>query len=247
MKRLISVAIILLFIGLAFATSINANTQSDFVEFTTELCGYSGDKQTVRLNQQQADEVEELFDSIREQLNTTESRDEAEEIFKDAVVELDKYNLLGGLSIKQAQRLVTDGKKITFLLDSLDMSINNNKINDSNLLCLTAGYNRDSMFLSILGLFYRLLLILLNPPFQILVLALIPVYIRQWIPWCFLNSFFLNKDSVLTFGINGKKTLGDSDSITVGYGFTGIKIFINDYAHYFHFYLGFSLFVIEFE
>jgi len=36
-----------------------------------------------------------------------ETRGEAEAIFKEAVVELDKYGLLGGLSVRQVQRLVT--------------------------------------------------------------------------------------------------------------------------------------------
>jgi len=89
MKKLISVAIILLFIGLAFAPTINANiSKEELIEFTTEVCGLNGGKQSIKLTQQQAKEVEALFNSIREQLNTSESREDAEEIFKDAVVEL---------------------------------------------------------------------------------------------------------------------------------------------------------------
>jgi len=110
MKKLISVAVVLLFIGLAFAPTINANIgKEELVEFTTEVCGMNVRKQTVKLTQQQADKVDALFNSIREKLNTTESREEAEKIFKEAIVELDKFGLLGGLSIKQAQRLVTGG------------------------------------------------------------------------------------------------------------------------------------------
>lgn len=144
--KYLSVGVVILFVTLAFAPSINANTQSDFVEFTTEVCGMNGGKQTVKLTRQQADEVEALFNSIREQLNATESREDAEEIFKDAVVELDKYGLLGDLSIKQAQKLVTgtcpDQKIKNFLADR-------NHGNLDNRDCLTAGDTTYHYFLSL--------------------------------------------------------------------------------------------------
>jgi len=152
-KKLISVAVILLFIGLAFAPSINADVgKEELVEFTTELCGLNGSKQTVKLTQQQADEVEALFNSIREQLNATESREEAEDIFKDAVMELDKYGLLGGLSIKQAQRLVVgdylNQKSKQYFKDIKSTNLADK--NDSNYLCLILG---SSDLTSIIGPF----------------------------------------------------------------------------------------------
>jgi len=52
-KKGVVVAVILLFIGLAFAPSINANISkasidSELVEFTTEVCGLNGGKHTVQ-------------------------------------------------------------------------------------------------------------------------------------------------------------------------------------------------------
>lgn len=148
MKKLIVVGVILLFIGLAVAPSINANVSKEaLVEFTTEVCGFNGGKQIVKLTQEEAEEVEALFDSIREKLNATESREEAEEIFKEAVVELDKYGLLGGLSIKQAQRLVT-GKnnylKVLVYLKKKDIDFVND--HQSNFLCLIVGASDDTHF-----------------------------------------------------------------------------------------------------
>jgi len=109
-KKGLVVTVILLFIGLAFAPSINANVSktsidSELVEITTEICGLNGGKHTVSLSKEDADEVDRLFDSIKEKLDKVETREESEEIFKEAVVELDKYGLLGGLSVKQAQRI----------------------------------------------------------------------------------------------------------------------------------------------
>ena len=106
MRQGLAVAVILLFIGVAFAPSINSSIIKDeLVEFDVEFCGL-GKKHTVKLTKQEAEEVELLFDEIRTKLDNVESRDEAEIIFKEAVVELDKYGLLGGLSVKQIQKLI---------------------------------------------------------------------------------------------------------------------------------------------
>jgi len=145
MKKLLAVGVIGLFLGLACAPSINANIskESELVEITTEICGLNGGKQTVKLTQHQAIEVEELFDSIREQLNATESREETVEIFNDAVVELDKYGLPGGLSVKQAKRLVTGGfqnSKIIKIIDKLyDRNPTTMDYIYENQFCFTAG------------------------------------------------------------------------------------------------------------
>jgi len=179
MKKLISVAVILLFIGLAFAPSINANiSKEELVEFTTEVCGLNGGKQTVKLTQQQADEVEVLFNLIREQLNATESREEAEEIFKDAVVELDKYGLLGGLSVKQAQRLVLGldvFEKNSRLLDYLK---NVPLIKNMNIFCLISGKSDYSIILTPLNFVIFFLLVLF--------------YGRVLVSWSLLGEFAPN-------------------------------------------------------
>jgi len=83
-----------------------------------------------------------LFDSIRERLNATETREEAEEIFNEAVVELDKYGLLGWLSVKQAQRLVTGGyqdSRIMNLLERIITRYEGTFDNNSNFFCLFTG------------------------------------------------------------------------------------------------------------
>lgn len=138
-KKGLAVIVILLFIGLAFAPSINASiVKDDLVEFEVEFCGL-GKKHTVELTQDESDEVEILFNNIEKQLSQVETRDQAEEIFKDAVVELDKYGLLGGLSLRQAKQLVTIGiheTKIMKIIESI-YGINPSGKNDKeNILCL---------------------------------------------------------------------------------------------------------------
>ena len=154
-KKGVVVAVILLFIGLAFAPSINANIskasiESELVEITTEVCGLNGGKHTVSLSKEDAEEVEQLIDDIERRLNEVETREETIEIFNEAVVELDKYGLLGGLSVEQAQRLVTGGyQKSKIYQQTLDENENRN--------CLIVGKINCALFY---GLLLRILLII---------------------------------------------------------------------------------------
>ncbi len=144
MKKLLVVGVIVLFLGLACAPSINANIskESELVAITTEICGLGGGKQTVQLTQKEAEEVEQFIDDLERRLDEVETREEAEEIFNEALVELDKYGLLGGLSIKQAQKLVLgpyQNVKFVKLLDNIYAV--NSESNDKlkNFFCLTLG------------------------------------------------------------------------------------------------------------
>jgi len=146
-KKILATSIVILFIGLALAPSIHANTNKEalggeLVEITTEVCGINGQKHTVQLTQQEADELDALFDSIKARLDNTESRDEAVEIFNEAIVELDKYGLLGGLSVKQAQKLVTgpyQNPRAMDILDKLDNRYLKTLDENENRFCLIAG------------------------------------------------------------------------------------------------------------
>ncbi|PNX46208.1 MAG: hypothetical protein BV459_06880, partial [Thermoplasmata archaeon M11B2D] len=116
MKEIFVLGVILLFIGVAVAPSINqsvvtASREDDLVDVTTHACGIHGyNDTTVKLTREQYKNLEEYLVEFRAKLNQTTSREEAVPIFKDAVVELDTYGLLPeGMSVKLAQRLVTGG------------------------------------------------------------------------------------------------------------------------------------------
>ena len=163
MKHLLVVGVIGLFLGLACAPMINANveTESERVAITTEICGLGGGKHTSYLTEEEAEEVKRLFENIRGRLNTTDSREEAEKIFKDAVVELDAFGLLGGMSVKQAQKLVTGRYQNTRIIKKFgSMSDRNRNFSNSELLCLTAGFATNSF---IMGPFSFLSLLFLPP------------------------------------------------------------------------------------
>jgi hypothetical protein len=113
MKKSLAVGVILLFIGVAVAPSINlsvvkASNDNDLVEVTTQACGINGyGNTTVKLTREHYQNLERYLVEFRARLNQTSTREEAVPIFKEAVVELDKYGLLPkGMSVEKAQRLV---------------------------------------------------------------------------------------------------------------------------------------------
>jgi len=136
--------IILLFIGVAVAPSINfsvvkASNDNDLVEVTTQACGIKGyGNTTVKLTREQYQNLEQYLVDFRARLNQTTTRGEAVPIFKEAVVELNRYGLLPrGMSVEQAQKLTTGYGKSTNVVNRIHSSEGIFKC--SNLFCLIAG------------------------------------------------------------------------------------------------------------
>lgn len=116
------------------------SVDDELVDFDVEFCGL-GTRQTVKLTQQEAEEVDLLFDDIEQRLSEVETREEAEIIFKDAVVELDKFGLLGGLSVRQAQQLIVGGNVRQNFLKRID-EMDEESLDDetANYFCLIVGH-----------------------------------------------------------------------------------------------------------
>jgi len=113
-NRWVSVGVILVFIGAAIAPGINfniikASNDNDLVEVTTQACGVKRfGNTTVKLTREQYQNLEQYLVDFRARLNQTTTREEAVPIFKEAVVELNKYGLLPkGMSVDQAKKFVT--------------------------------------------------------------------------------------------------------------------------------------------
>ncbi|HWR62973.1 MAG TPA: hypothetical protein VN365_01055 [Candidatus Thermoplasmatota archaeon] len=149
MKRnLLAIGIILLFVGVTIAPTINfntvkASTDDDLVEVTTQACGIQGyGDTTVKLTREQYQDLEQYLVDFRERLNQTTTREEAVSIFKDAVVELDKYGLLPkGMSVKRVQNIVIRNFQNERLIQSIKKKCCDRQLSgSSNFLCLVAGY-----------------------------------------------------------------------------------------------------------
>jgi len=146
-KKLLVIGIILLFIGVAIAPSINsivvkASDDNNLVEVTSQACGTQGfGNTTVSLTEEQYQNLEWYLVAFRAKLNQTITREEAVPLYKEAVMELSTYGLLPkGMSIAQAQKLVAGNEpseKTQVLLKTiLDR---NQRGNPNNTFCLLMG------------------------------------------------------------------------------------------------------------
>ncbi|MFA5102853.1 MAG: hypothetical protein WC525_06830 [Candidatus Thermoplasmatota archaeon] len=158
-KKILAVSIILLFLGVAVAPSINlsvatASQEDDLVEVTTQAYGIKGyGGTTVELTREQYQNLEEYLVEFRARLNQTSTREEAVPIFKEAVVELDKYGLLPqGMKVTQAQNLVTgvvQNRNIMMIQNKLFSKNVVAQETTVNLFCLIAGQTNCTTFDSI--------------------------------------------------------------------------------------------------
>jgi len=159
-RKWLAIGIILLFVGVTIAPTINfqfvkASTDDDLVEVTTQACGIQGyGNSTVKLTREQYQNLEQYLVEFRARLNQTSTREEAIPLFKDAVVELDKYGLLPkGMSYRQAQKLVV-GPFNNFISKNLMKKVpKNNAVNGVlNFFCLVIGNTNHTYPLNIFGI-----------------------------------------------------------------------------------------------
>jgi len=149
MKKILALFVIFLFIGVAVAPSINLNVvkasnDNDLVEVTTQACGIKGYRNTtVKLTREQYQNLEQYLVEFRARLNQTSTREEAVPIFKEAVVELDKYGLLPrGMNVERVQRLVIGpyfNDKLIRYLETLPNEPKKCLDNFENKFCLISG------------------------------------------------------------------------------------------------------------
>jgi hypothetical protein len=147
MKKGLVVSVILLFIGVVVAPTINfnivkASNDNDLIEVTTQACGINGyGNTTVKLTKEQYQDLQQYLVDFRARLNQTTTREESIPIFKEAVVELDRYGLLPrGMNIEDAQGLVHRKYQESPPMDANDVIYERKQIlNNSNLFCLITG------------------------------------------------------------------------------------------------------------
>jgi hypothetical protein len=158
LKNCINFGVILLFVGVAIAPSINftvvkASDDNELVTVTTQACSSMVDKvHTVLLTKRQAREVKTVFDELKNCLSTAVSMEETQKILNDTIVSLSRYNLLPtGMSIEQAKRLVTyarhNQKVIPFLQKiSTKFQADSKEGTIQNSFCYIAGNTSNTHF-----------------------------------------------------------------------------------------------------
>jgi hypothetical protein len=107
--------VICLFVGVgvnpAFATVHPGDKNVNYINITSEFTGLNR-KHTVKMTQKEIDEFYAYFDSIYEKLNNTESNEETSLIINEAILKLDRYDLLCGLSVEQVQKRFSEYNKL---------------------------------------------------------------------------------------------------------------------------------------
>jgi hypothetical protein len=241
MKKIRVVGVILLFIGIAIAPSINtgvvtASQDDDLVEITTQVCGIKGyGNSTVTLTREQYTEVEKLFDDIEVKLKTVKTRGEALPIYNNAIKELNTYGLLPkGMSIEQAQKLVTNGYSKGQRVSIFEEIFHKNSLQEepNNICCLVAGVAQDGTAMGILGMI-GLILMLLNffpSPFPFLgnplilllggILYTISSIIVTFSPFAVMQQVSIHSGNITSVGLNGITHFNQGSLV----GFNGIKV-----------------------
>jgi hypothetical protein len=214
MKRILAVGVILLFIGVSVAPTINfqvvkASTDNDLVKVTTQACGIQGyEDTTVKLTRKQYQDLEQYLVDFRERLNQTSTREEAIPIFKEAVVELDKYGLLPrGMSVEKAQKLVIARYKSfqdRYILNSL---MTNSKLLDDNrnTLCYFTGQIDNSFVWTLRARLLTIPLVL----FEVLIMSFHDILPK-------LTEFIDNLLVYLYFNVLSISPIGFNEWISIG-------------------------------
>ncbi len=234
-KRILTLGVILLFIGVAVAPSIvvKASPNDDLVEVTTQACGIKGyGNTTVKLTRQQYQNLEEYLIEFRARLNQTSTREDAVPIFKEAVVELDKYGLLPkGMSVVQFQRIAIEELYPTKMLNLAKKSLLIQIPNDVlNIFCLlyanTQWAYEDNIFILIASV-----IALLGSKYHLNFLYLLSSLLAEFSsdkPLRFMNTVDVGVGvaySYFTIGLLGVQN--GSIDFHKAYGFSGIKIILD--------------------
>ena len=150
-KILIGSIIAFTIIILASFSSVvgKVSLDNDLVELDVDFCGL-GKKHTVQLTQQEAFEVELLFDDLKYQLDNIESGKEFRDIIKWGIIELGKIGVVKDFEMEKINNLVFgDSNNEMIHCDNAINLIDNQKEifnSDENFNCEIVGETTNTRF-----------------------------------------------------------------------------------------------------
>ncbi|MBN1861592.1 MAG: hypothetical protein JW840_09055 [Candidatus Thermoplasmatota archaeon] len=157
LTKTVACGIILLFIGVTVAPSINhsvaiASQDHTVVNVTAQACGIKGfHDTTVELTTEQYQNLKQYLMEFKARWNQTATREEAIPLFKEAVVKLDTYGLLPqGMSVEQALNLLlgtSHYEKVLSWTNKLPVSYPMNSNENISRFCLIAGHSSNTYFI----------------------------------------------------------------------------------------------------
>jgi len=258
----LTVEVILILIGVAVQPSIATIQPEEEIEVEcfdviTEFIGLEK-SYTTQLTKEEIKRLDDLFDSISNNLNKSESYENSIDIFKEAIIELNSFGLLGDIGIDEAEKLVTNYYQNPKNMKTFKRVYNRDKgdLDDINIFCLIAGEAVGIFYSSpIVGFITRLMWIFFaqlpgSPGFFGFLLLFgftnwmvgISDEIKFFIPFSLTSLIIFEKayGEITTFGLLGRKywegkLVGKLYSFWYEHvgviGFTGIKIQIWTYPN----------------
>jgi len=278
-KRFVSkflvVSVILLINGVGiqpvFASIQFEIVHDEYFDVTTEFFGL-GKKHTVHLTEAQMEELEILFESIKEKINKAETKEDTIKIYNEAIVELDRFGLFGDYNIKKIQKLVYgefQKKRFCSFIERMYNKIFTD--NNFNIFCLIAGSTDNTVLyppsITLFLIFYPLIYYIFQDPYM--GFNIIFRLFFSWMTPLSLGSIFMGYRSnnrgheenipangwINTLGLFGKKQINGSfygqifldlvpaDDYYLGViGFKGITIYNTSWPEL-NFLLGYSSYV----
>ncbi len=243
LEKELVVGVALLFISIAVAPFVNscnikASDDSDGIEVTSQARGIKGfEDTTVKLSINQYQDLEEYLVDFRARLNQTRTKEEAVSIFKNAIVELDKYGLLPkGMTMERAQRLITRENSLRNVAASLKKPLSE----CINVFCLFTAVTYEVIDLNVWLLMYFLLSQYIPYDSPLVFLYYFFFLYGMLKPLCFFNFLSVSYGGKFVYdaSIGLKGIISGMNDVRSVIGFTGLKIWFNTNNA---FYLGFAL------
>jgi len=142
-KEGLAVTVILLFIGVAFAPSINSSAvKDDLVNIEIELLGLDKTK-TIHLTPQEANGIDLLFNNLKFKLDNIESNKEYNDIIKIGIIELGNMGVINDFEMEKIQNLVFNNIDAFPYLKDNPMNKFNAK---ENFNCMITGETTNTNF-----------------------------------------------------------------------------------------------------
>ena len=149
MKKLLTLGIVLLFIGVAFAPSLFADVgtiskQQELVEYIVEFYGLENqDNLKGVLTKDKADRLNSLFNELESDLNNATSEFETITILNSCIDELNTLGFIVDNDVEEFHRIIKGLNK--------EQMINSSDDKDINYDCLIIGRTTNTRFLYPIG------------------------------------------------------------------------------------------------
>ena len=204
-------AISILFIGISIAPSLHASnlniSNEELEEVVIELVSINDSTEaSVIIPKKAVEDIDNLFESIKTELDNSQTIEDSIEIFNNALIKLENFGLLKDINSDQAQRLFFrnchDGLKNRILQGSLKkLGLLHDNI---SCLCRIVGKATDTFFCRFSLIYLMSLPYMDIPPLPLPIFFLVLIFwgftYASIIPWIVCSLFNFGLREFISFG-----------------------------------------------